>query len=55
MKKLWLSVFLVLLGACSSVDTNTTYEKAQLGIQGKVEYGQIVDILPVKIEGTSFR
>lgn len=53
MKKLLLCAFLGVLGACSSVDTNTTYEREQLGIQGRVEYGQIVDVLPVKVEGTS--
>lgn len=43
----------VALTACGIGNTNTTYERAEIGAQGRVEYGKIVDILPVAVAGTS--
>ncbi len=51
------SVFFVclcfLLGACGIGDTNTTYSRRDIGVQGRVEMGKIVDIMSVKTAGQS--
>ncbi len=57
MKKIILCLTAILgtlaLTACGIGDTNTTYERAEIGAQGRVEYGKIVDILPIAVAGTS--
>ncbi len=41
------------LAACGIGDTNTTYERSEIGAQAYVEYGTIVQMNPVKTAGTS--
>lgn len=54
MKKLFGLIVLFLgLTACGIGDTNTTYERGEIGAQGRVEYGKIIDILPVTTAGTN--
>lgn len=53
MKKIILMMLLAFFMAGCSTDTNTTYERGDIGAQGRIEFGQIVDILPVKIAGSS--
>ncbi len=41
------------LAACGIGNTNTSYQRAQVGSQGTIEMGQIVSMMPVQIQGTS--
>lgn len=53
MKKILFTVLLALgLTACGIGDTNTTYERGDIGRQGRVEYGTIVSMDVIKTAGT---
>lgn len=41
------------LAACGIGDTNTTYERYEIGEQAHIEFGQIVQIMPIKTAGSS--
>ena len=43
---------LMLIG-CGIGDTNTTYARRDIGVQGEYETGQIVDMMPIKTEGSN--
>ncbi|MBE6456218.1 MAG: hypothetical protein IJC11_02425 [Alphaproteobacteria bacterium] len=56
MKKIFLILGLscsFFLTACGIGDTNTTYERYQVGSQGVIEKGRILEMMPVKIAGES--
>ncbi|MBQ9089726.1 MAG: hypothetical protein IJY58_01610 [Alphaproteobacteria bacterium] len=54
MKKiLFIVVCFCWLTACGLGDTNTTYERYQVGSQGVVETGRIINMMPVQIQGSS--
>lgn len=44
---------LLMLAGCGIGDTNTTYARRDIGVQGEYETGQIVDMMPIKTEGTN--
>lgn len=54
MKKLF-AAFLVagLLTGCGIGDTNTTYDRAQIGRQGRTEIGKIISMTQIDIAGES--
>ncbi len=43
----------LMLTACGIGDTNTTYSRSEIGVQGEFETGQIVDMIPVKTAGSN--
>lgn len=43
----------VLLSACGIGNTNTTYQSYQVGSQGVIEKGRIIEMTPVQIAGNS--
>ena len=52
MKKIFLIVLTAcLLTACGIGNTNTTYQRYQVGAQGIVEKGRILEMTPVQIAG----
>lgn len=54
MKKILFMVLVACgLSACGIGDTNTSYERYQVGQQGVVTYGKIIAMNMVKTEGTS--
>lgn len=56
MKKIHLFVFLMatlLLTACGIGNTNTTYQRTDIGVQGKIEQGTIESIYAVNVAGTN--
>lgn len=54
MKKLWtLIAGCLLLSACGIGDTNTTYERSQIGRQGRTSTGKIIAMTQVDVAGTS--
>lgn len=44
---------LLMLAGCGIGDTNTTYACRDIGVQGEYETGQIVDMMPIKTEGSN--
>lgn len=54
MKKLFaVLMMLVLLTACGIGDTNTTYDRAQIGRQGQTSTGKIISMTQIDIAGSS--
>lgn len=54
MKKLIIALMMACgLAACGIGDTNTTYERREIGAQARVEYGQIVEMTQIQTAGTS--
>lgn len=54
MKKIFMIICMAfMLTACGIGDTNTTYSRSAIGVQGEYETGQIVEMIPVKTEGSS--
>lgn len=54
MKKI-LSILLActLLTACGTGETNSSYNRSYVGQEAQIQFGKIIAIYPVKIEGTS--
>ena len=53
-KKLWTVITgCLLLTACGIWDTNTTYNRAQIGKKGRTSVGQIIAMTQIEIEGTN--
>ncbi len=54
MKKI-LSILLActLLTACSTGETNSSYNRSYVGQEAQIQFGKIIAIYPVKIEGSS--
>lgn len=54
MKKLFAALLVVgMLTGCGIGDTNTTYDRAQIGRQGKTSTGKIISMTQVDIAGSS--
>ena len=54
MKKILIVCFLCLfLSACGIGDTNTTYDRAQIGRQGTTSTGRIISMTQIEIAGSS--
>lgn len=54
MKKLFVPLLLAgLLTGCGIGDTNTTYNRSQIGRQGRTETGRIISMMQIEIEGES--
>ncbi len=54
MKKILFNILICLtLSACGIGETNSTYSRYNIGQQALVQYGTIISIRPVNIEGTS--
>ena len=43
----------LLLAACGIGDTNTTYDRAQIGKQGRTSVGKIISMTQIEIAGTN--
>lgn len=43
----------LLLSACGIGDTNTTYDRAQIGRQGRTETGKVISMTQIDIAGTN--
>lgn len=41
----------LMIASCGIGDTNTTYARSEIGAQGKVETGTIIDMMKIKTEG----
>ena len=53
-KKLWTAIAgCLLLTACGIGDTNTTYNRAQIGRQGRTSLGKIIAMTQIEIAGTN--
>jgi len=53
-KKIWTIVAgCLLLTACGIGETNTTYNRAQIGKQGRTSIGRIIAMTQIEIEGTN--
>ncbi len=50
---LCVSVISITLAACGIGNTNTTYSRAEIGKQGQVEWGKIIAMTNIEIEGES--
>ena len=54
MKKLFAAMLMVgLLAGCGIGDTNTTYDRAQIGRQGQTSVGKIISMTQIEIAGSS--
>lgn len=54
MKKIGLTLLICgALAACGIGDTNTTYDRHEIGEQARVELGRILQISPIKTSGTN--
>lgn len=53
-KKLWTAIAgCLLLTACGIGDTNTTYNRAQIGRQGRTSLGRIIAMTQIEIAGSN--
>ncbi len=54
MKKIFLMIVLACgLTACGIGNTNTTYERYEVGSQGQVSYGRIIEMMQIQTAGTN--